>query len=530
MTQPLRIGFASIYSWRPHVEHLYFLATLAEQAGQTCFFLTCDADLPACYTRELRNIRPDWQECIACRIGGLRSFTGQNVSSLGKLAVASSTVPQNASGWARSSASTLGRFESDTDFESEAFQAIAGRLTPTVQKAYSAARQWIELNRLNAVCVFNGRMDATRAIFEAARDAGVRVVSVERTWFGNGLQLLPDENCLGLRSVDSLVKKWSEHPLTDLQARRAASYVAARFTGSNQTEWRAYNVQAREKDWPIPEAGRRILLLPGSRNEIWGHPDWESQWPEPVAAYDAVMARFSLKPSDMLLRCHPNWGEKIGKADGHMAESYYTDWARARGIQVIASTDTISTMSLIAQSDAVVLASGSAALEAGVLGKQVIATAPSIYQSAGLRTDATSAQALSSARLHVTLDQEEQIILSRDIRRKTLRFGYTMAYRVAQYARHVLAESSSRYHYVAGADPERFINLLRTGQLHADDATFADDTEAEEQILDAISLRDWQALATKHPLQDNGPRQQIRRRWLFRPIDSIRNAMPVGDR
>ncbi len=526
----LRVGFASIYAWRPHVEHLYYLATLARQDGHACVFLTCDADLPHCYTRELRDLRPDWQECLMCRAGGLRSYAPAGVSSIGALQEPLLNVPDAAAQWSLSSASTLGRFESDEDFASPAFHAIAERLVPSVERTYRATRNWIARERLDAICVFNGRMDVTRAIFEAARDAGVRVVSVERTWFGDGLQLLPEENCLGLHSVNTLVDRWSQHPLTGLQARQAAAYVAARFTGRNQTEWRAYNTGAKAAGWPTADAQRHVLLLPGSRNEMWGHPDWESAWLEPVAAYDAAIAHFHLKPADLVLRCHPNWGERIGKADGQLAERYYTDWARARGIHVIASTDTTSTMSLIAQSDAVVLASGSAAFEAGVLGKQVIATAPSIYQRAGQCTDATTPQALSKARLHANLDTATQAALSRDIGRKALRFGYTMARRVAQYAGFVRAESSSRYHYLTGADAGRLTRLLRTGELEADDATFATDNTAENEVLDAIARREWDALESGRLLAEDKPRQTIRRRWMFRPVDTIRGWMPVGDR
>lgn len=527
---PLRIGFASIYAWRPHVEHLYYLATLARQDGHACVFLTCDADLPHCYTRELRDLRPDWQECLACRAGGLRSYESAGVSSIGELQQPPFDVPAAAAQWPLSSASTLGRFESDEDFASPAFRAISERLAPSVERAYRAARLWIAREKLDAVCVFNGRMDATRAIFEAARDAGIRTVSVERTWFGDGLQLLPEENCLGLHAVDALVGTWSEHPLTGPQARQAAAYAAARFTGRNLTEWRAYNTGAQATGWPIADARRRVLLLPGSRNEIWGHPDWESAWPEPVAAYDAVMAQIGVKPADLVLRCHPNWGERIGKADGRLAERYYTDWAQARGIHVIASTDAASTMSLIAEADAVVLASGSAAFEAGLLGKQVIATAPSIYQCAGLRTDATSPQALSQARLHADLDPATRATLSRDISRKALRFGYTMACRVAQYAGFVRAASSSQYHYVVGADPGRLTRLLRTGDLKADDATHAIDSAAEDEVLDAIARADWSALHSDRALPDAATRQTMRRRWMFRPVDTIRAWMPVGDR
>ena len=526
---PLRIGFANVYAWRPHVEHLYYIATLARQAGHACFFLTCDSDLPHCYTRTLRSVRPDWQECLICRAGGIRSYTRQEVSSIGGLQVPRVDVPRTVKQWALSSASTLGRFESDEDFKSAAFHALADKLTPSVERAYSAARNWIAKQRLDAVCVFNGRIDATRAVFEAARDAGVRVVSVERTWFGDGLQLLPEENCLGLRSVDALVGTWGHYPLTAMQARQAAAYVAARVTGKNVTEWRAYNTNATTSVWPIRSAGRRILLLPGSRNEIWGHPDWESAWSEPTAAYDAVIAHFGLGTADLVLRCHPNWAQRIGRADGQLAERYYATWAQSRGIHVVASADSISTTDLIAQSDAVVLASGSAAFEAGVLGKQVIATAPSIYQRAGLRTDATTPHALAQAQLHANLNTAAQATLSRDISRASLRFGYTMARRVAQFTGFVRAESSSRYHYLQGADPDRLTRLLRTGVLEADDLTHANDETEENKILDSVALRDWDAFTFNHTLPENVHLQPVKRRWAFRPLDAIRAWSPIGD-
>ncbi|CAN7438986.1 hypothetical protein [Acidovorax delafieldii] len=527
---PLRIGFASVYAWRPHVEHLQYLATLARKDGHSCAFLTCDADLPHCYTRELRDVRPDWQECLICRTGGLRSYAPTGVSSIGELQEPALSLPARAKDWALSSAGTLGRFESDSDFASPAFHEISRRLDLSVELAYRATRNWIANEKLDAVCVFNARMDATRAIFEAARDSGIRVVSVERTWFGDGLQLLPEENCLGLHAVDTLVDCWSHFPLTKTQAHQAAGYVAARLTGRNQTEWRAYNADAEHTGWPSTGAMRRVLLLPGSRNEIWGHPDWQSDWKDPLAAYDAVMEHFGLKAADVVLRCHPNWGERIGKADGRLAESYYTEWAQTRGIHVIPSADKASTMGLIGQSDAVVLASGSAAFEAGVLGKQVIATAPSMYQRAGQRTDATTPQALEQATLHANLDPATQAKLSQDISRKSLRFGYTMARRVAQYAGFVRAESSSRYRYVAGADPARLTRLLLSGQLETDDATFAADEGAENEVLDTIARRDWEALTPIPPSTQREPVQAVRRRWMFRPIDTIRGWMPVGDR
>lgn len=527
----MRIGFSSIYSWRPHVGQLYFLANLAKKDGHSVFFLTCDADLPACYTRELRDKRPAWQECVMCRIGGMRSYTRNGITSIGSAAKEPLlTLPVNSEAWALSSASTLGRFESNADFESDEFLSIANRLLPSTQISYAAALSWIKKEQLDAVCVFNGRMDATRAILEAAKAAGIRVVSVERTWFGNGLQLYPEENCLGLKTVDRMVLEWRDKPLTKNQAVKAASYIALRFLGTNNNEWRAYNKDAQFLPWPVKDARRKILLTPGSRNEIWGHPDWKWDWAEPAQSYDALITQLDLSNQDLVLRCHPNWGEKIGKNDGYLPEKYYTDWANKRGIHVIPSTNKTSTLNLIEQCDAVVVTNGSAALEAGILGKQVIAIGPSSYQAAGFRTDCTSPETMKHLVLHVGLDGSEQEKISREISRLSLRFCYTMAHRVAQYVSDVKCESTTHYLYSANSDPAKFIDLLKSGVVRADDEIYANDCLDENVILEKIYNKSWTDFISTSMVGNNEAFYPIKRRWMYRAIDRLRQLFPVGDR
>jgi hypothetical protein len=524
----MRVGFAAIYSFRPHVEHLYFLAILARRAGHETFFLTCDGDLPDCYTRELRG-RSAWRECLQCRVGGIRSFTGCNVASIGNLAASADEYADASLDWAFSSASTIGRFESDADYSGEEFAKIALRLFPAVKLSYHAARAWIQNNNLDAVCIFNARMEVTRAIYEAAKSLGVRVVSTERSWFGDGLQLLPDENCLGLRSVDELVAAFRSRPLTKEQALRASSHVAARFMRSNGNEWRAYNVGGKSIPWPVTNCRRKILLIPGSRNEVWGHPDWSSGWSQPTEAYEALMKHLTLEPQDVILRCHPNWGERIGKQDGALSERYYAHWAARTGVLCIPSVDTTSTTGLIEQCDAIIVASGTAALEAGILGKQVIGIAPASYQEAGFCELVGAPGQLHSVRLHVELGQEQRDQIARHISRQTLRFCYTMVYRIAQYTRFVKADTSANYRYDFAADPHRLSRLLSSGRLEADDATFAASPEGEDEVLDLVFRKQWSSLCGQ-PDAPGGRYTQLQRRPLLRFVDGIAKWKPIGDR
>lgn len=524
----MRIGFTSIYSWRPHVEHLKFLADLACEAGHQVEFLTCDSNLPACYTRELRSIRPDWQECLMCRLGGVRSYASHNVSSIGRYDQSNYTLPDGADTWGLSSASTLGRFESDEDFSSEEFHRLAKRLQPTVEKAYRAALGWIDDRKLEALVVFNGRMDATRAIFEAALHRQIPVASLERPWFSNGLQILPQENCLGLRAVDRLVADWAGRPLTKTQALRSASHIASRFLRRNQVEWRAYNVEAQKEPWPVSDGRCKILLIPGSRNEFWGHPDWTSGWKHPIEGYDAIIDHLGLSPRDLVLRCHPNWGEKIGQVDGQRPEEYYSKWAKSRGIHVIPSGSKTSTLGLIGQADAIVVASGSAALEAGALGKQVISIAASSYRSAQIRDDATDVSQLASLTLMSARPADEYQELSDRIRRQTLRYCYTMSHRAAQYVDYVRALSPTNYAYKEGADPRQFLEILQSGVLIPDDDVYSKVYDDESDVLEIMKSESWDALHAPSTLGASYRRRT--RRPMYRWVDAVRDKMRRGDR
>lgn len=523
----MRIGFVSIYSWRPHVEHLHYLADLIRQAGHEAEFLACDGDFPVCYTRELRNIRPGWQECLMCRAGGLRSFEAKHVSSIGAYTDGEIDLPQDWKSWALSSASKLGRFESSEDYAGQAFNELSVRLQPTVKMAYQAAHAWMSDKHLDALVVFNGRIDATRAIFEAARNKGIPVVSLERTWFGDGLQILPGEICIGLRSVNQMVSEWSEKPLTKSQALKAVSYIASRFLRRNQKEWRAYNTNAKIKPWPIESGRYKILLIPGSINEIWGHPDWSSGWKHPIDAYDALIEHFSLESKDLVLRCHPNWGENIGKADGKKIERYYTDWANQRGVLIIPSTDSTSTLGLIAQSDAIVVSSGSAALEAGALGKQIIAVGAATYEAAGIRDEACSMAALQKLSLWVNLPLADQDYIREQTKRRTLRFAYTITHRIPQFVDYVKCEAPTRYIYKDGGDGGKLIEMLTSGKLMADDNEFAENTLSEDPVLEQMNAQRWEEL---FQLPDTSSvYRRLKRRFPYAGIDSIRGFMRHGD-
>jgi hypothetical protein len=514
----MRVGFASVFAFRPHVEHLYYLSRLVQEAGHDVRMLTCDAQLPYCYARALKHSAAA-VECPKCIAGGLRSYSARVAS----LPAARGSVGDLARAWADSSACTVLRIEAAQDRLTAEFIALRERLAGGAQRAFDSARRWIEAQRLGALICFNGRMEATRGICEAACAAGVPFLTVERTWFGDGLQFAVNDNVLDLSQLDRLNAEYRDVPLTQGQARRIAQLLAARLLRRNDKEWRAYNRNAAAAVWPATAGGGpRVLIAPSSRNEVEGHPHWTHGWPQLTDGIDAVLDAVGATSGNTVLRCHPNWGERIGRRSGKLSERYYSAWARHRGVHLIGSAEPASTFELIQQADLVVVTGGSAAFEASCLGKPVISLTPSTYRTAAIAAHVTSAAELPLARTTLLADPLRV--------RRGLRYGYTHTYRFSQYVDFVRAVTTTRYRYFDGADPHRLESMLRTARVEADDPTVAPDATGEDEVLALVESRQWQQLIDRSPPMRERGAIRISRRPGLRWIDGLRERFPTGDR
>lgn len=519
----MRIGFASIFSFRPHVEHVHYMATLAGDAGHETRFLTCDSQLELCYSRALKGSARA-VECPKCMLGGIRSFAPAKVSALPVGTSSQPNISDAALEWAFSSACTVLRTEAVADTRTEAFIELQRTLARGAQQAYEGARAWIEREGLEAVVCFNGRMEGTRGVVEAARSLGLPYLTLERTWFGDGIQVAINDNVLDLSQLDRLNALYRDRPLTGAQAGRIARHLASRFLRNNALEWRAYNLGAEHARWPLQGAGPRLLILPSSRNEVDGHPHWRHGWGDLCEGIDAVMDHLRLPASSAVIRFHPNWGESIGRNTGAASARHYAAWASRRGVLVIESQQRASTLDLIEEADIVLVTGGSAAFEAGALGKPVVTITPATYQTTGLCTSVHSAADLSRLDAIATADP-------RALARQSLRYGYSHQYRFSQYVDQVRAVTTTRYEYFEGADAGRIERMLRTGQVEPDDASFANDESEENRVLDAVRARRWTDLIGPDPIQATHRRQRsIGRRPAWRWIDALRARLPLGDR
>lgn len=520
----MRIGFTSIYSYRPHVEHVFFLAQLARRDGHQPFFLTCNSGLSSCYTREMRPGTPRIIECTKCAAGGLGSYPAGPYSSIRQLLNPATPLPEEATAWGESSVCTMLRTELPADKDTAEFAGLRERLGRAAGEAFNATCAWIESHRLEALVFFNGRKDATRAVLEAANHMGIPFLSVERTWFGDGLMLIPHDSCLGLEELDRMHREFSQFPLSEVQARRTARLLASRFLRKNTLEWRAYNMNAVAATWPAGQTGLKLLFLPSSRSETDGHAHGDCAWSDnPAAGFDSLLRELGASGTNCVLRCHPVWGEKVGRADGHYSEDMYSNWARANGVRCIGSSERASSQDLIRQADAIVVNGSTAGFEAGLLGKPVIGLSPSYYNEAGFQLRYYAPEDRGNLDSLRTLDP-------RQVARMTLRAAHTLNFRFYQYMNAVRSFTTTRYAYDMGAGSAKFVAALKSGHLSADDPTVVHDTSAEDMVLDLILSESWDTLwayrADDATINANSP---LKRRLWLRPVDAIREAQPRGD-
>ena len=517
----MRFGITSLFSFRPHVEHMAWLAGLVRQAGHEIRGFSCDIGVNDCHSKELRR-NAGLMHCVACTAGGIRSFDVPRVSTVRREYRAPLDLPRLEKA-TLSSAATRMRTEPGTDLETPEFRTSQRKMFESVETVYGSARRWIAQERLDAVLLFNGRMDLTAAVVAACEDSRIPYVSVERAWFGHGLMLIPNHNCLGLGQVQRLSREFRDRPLLAGQAQYAGQIAASRFKQQNKLEWRLYNQNAVAVDWPGAAGATRVLILPSSKNEFEGHPDYDTPWADHTVPMQQVLEKLNLRPEGCVIRCHPNWAEYIGRNTGWPSEKHYTDWGRKLGMRVIGAAEKANTYSLIEQADLIIVNSGSVGVESGLRGKPVVCIGHAPYEFGGFSThiiDENSFSRLDELGRH---DAEMSI-------RYALRYVYTHGRRFTQFVDYVRAVTTMDYEYFGGADAGRIERMCRTGLLEADDPRFATTEDAESEIVALVRDAQWDTLSQwRDEPMIAAPRMKVARRFGFRWVDTVRSHLPRGD-
>ena len=518
------IGFANLFSWRPHMEHMVFLARSCIEAGIPVRFLNCDSGLPSCYAREIRQ-EGRIKACAKCMLGSIRGYEANSITAINNQ-MAGGLSASECDDLSFSSAATLTRIEDKKDAVLSDFKAYQQHLAPSIQVIYANTIRWIEKEKLTAIVLFNGRMDITAGLLQAAKDKGLPVITHERAWYGDGLHMVMNQNCLGIKALQKMVADYDDIPLLYDQAHQASLFIIRRFLGQKTNEWRTYNPNREYTSWPrklgVGKAPK-ILVLPSSTNEVIGHQDWTSYWENNGEALTELLAHFKLDPSHYVVRGHPNWSETIGSSDGGRIDAFYKRWCQLSGVHYIAPSNKASTQSLMAQADIIITNGSTAALEAGFLGKRIINIGQAPFSTAGfVEAIITSADMRA---LSVDSQSDKNII-----QRKTLRYLYTHQARYTQFTDAIVSKSSANSDYFHKSVSKRLLNMIETGIITPYTTEVAEDSQAENDFIADINKGNWKWLLDRRVPKNYGDRLLIKRRFFLRWLHFARGFLTVGDR
>lgn len=515
----MRIGLTSLYSFRPHVRHLAFLAKILEETGHRTSFLVCDSSVPMCYARLLKGTGRAI-ECPKCVAGNFRSFGMSGVKAMNSRR-RSGLPRQRLMEMARSSSMTFHRTETAADLQAPEVLETQEQLLPSVDIVYANTRDWIDEHHLDAVFLFNGRIDLTRAVVEAVKDAGLPFLACETPWYQHGLDITPNDSCLSLTHIRQLNRSFRDKPLTSVQARAMARLVSDRLKGATRLEWHVYNPKSHAAAWPASGSGDRVLILPSSRGELGAHPHWESKWTSYGDAMDAVFERLGIRTENCVLRGHPAWGLRFGQHSGARSERYYENWCRHRNIYMFPSTSLADTYNLIRAADLIVVNGGTAGFEGAMFGKPVICLGPAGYSDAGIALHVNGPEDLRNLD---RLSEHDGKLTAR----RALRYLYTRVARHPQYVQFVRAETTTRFRYHAGASADRLFEMLRTGTVKPDDPAYCHEPSAETEVVDAMWSGRWESFAGSDLPWESLAEVSINRIPGLRWIDSVRDRLPKG--
>jgi hypothetical protein len=520
----MNIGFINIYPWRPHGLHAAFLERLCRQLGHSTYFLECGGSLDGCYSKLIQS--GGISRCAKCRIGSVSRYGGNEVHKIKSYLPTEILSMDEVNKGLISSAVTLHREEVESNyFNNEKLVDSISRMRMNYLRTYYSTLDLIEKKQLKGLIVFNGRIDMTRAAIEAAKYADINFVTHERPFMGHGIQMHINENILGLKDRSALNTKFDKEYLTKRQAALAGAEIAKRFLGKNFLEWRMYNVgSAKLSEWPTKTSKEKILIIPSSRSETGSHEDWETPWDLSTDGLALFIKSVGATKDQIVVRFHPNWIQKVGTSTGESSRKLYTNWCESNGYHFIDSDKSVSTMALIAECDVAILNGGSAAIEAGALGKKVVSLGPSAYKGASFCSFLETVDSINNFSGFDSWMPKEQIISS------TLRYVYTALARFPQYFEYVRASQTTDYLVYEGADPSRLDCMLKTGNLVADDSAtgFVHD---EVEVVSLISNQSWDRLMEIAPIFQtrNKIQQHIEKAFPYSYSDKVRKYFRRGD-
>ena len=196
----MKIGFASIYPSRPHLKHMVFLVQQAKLLGHEINFLEINHGFENILPKLEENFIKRTIASLKIKYAGLNGFLNESPDYINNY-IKKTSYEIDSSQFMYSARSTVaGKFgiSDEKHLDSKKIQKAIKKNLIDIKEAYKASKEWLEIQDFDMVIGFNGRVDITNSIMQACIDRDVPYFSLERSWTGEGVQLIRNGTPLSL--------------------------------------------------------------------------------------------------------------------------------------------------------------------------------------------------------------------------------------------------------------------------------------------------------------------------------------------
>lgn len=458
----MRIGIFVFYPFRPHTSHLIYIKRNLEILGHVVFEYRCNGMLDSCFYRIEKSKSP--LACMACSHTINRSKFNQNDLKYSKDWMAKGVL------------ATLKRIEywsTDTD---EKYEELLSQLNKDLAYTDAKFSNWLVNNSIDYVIGFNGRMDHTAVAFNRCKELSIPFASFESLWFGNGLQILPNADCLSLDYWHRMNRYFSDRPLTKTQLNKVWPYVKKKLKSGFDGEWRQFDFEINKK------IDAEVLVLPSSRSEFLGHPDYISEWGHSTEGFSSFIAEMGINPSKVVVKAHPIWLQAVRGIEQDSAFELYKKWCQEKGYYFDYDAG-VDPKYLASQVKFILVNGSSAAIELGLHGYKIVCVERSKYSFSGVCVD------------YLNNRQEIKFREKKEVFKSTVRFMYGVMFRLGSLEGDVrfkgdITSFSYRnnleyFEKLLGAD-DCFFNDETYGTVDVEDETLKNLSQGFEERASAI--------------------------------------------